>query len=206
MRIILSLLLLVQFGVAQQILLRQPIQRAIETENFLNFVTICKEKVSINFEEPFTQNGYFYRGRFVDVFFNKFYQYELRNMEWSTKQIEENFAIQSLNLVLKHKKSEIIVYYKFIFFMTRDEVEIEKFDETKSQILFKKDPKWIINSEFEVSGTVDGKNDGWYRIIGKNGHFYAVTKITGPIVKEVTAGPGGRAKAWKLYYLKGLRI
>lgn len=206
MRIVLSVFFLIQFGMAQQILLRQPIQKAIETEKFLNFVFICKEKVSINFEEPFTLNGYFSRERFVDVFSKKFYQYELKNFEWSTKQIEENFAIQSLNLILKHKMSEIFIYYKLIFFMVRDEVDIVKFDKIKSNILFKEDPKWVIHSEFEVSGTVDGKNDGWYRIVGKKGYLYAVKKITGPIVKEIITGSGGRAKAWKLYYLRGLRI
>jgi hypothetical protein len=209
MKIILILLILVQFSVAQQkkpVLLRQSIQKAIKTENLKNFESICKRKVSIHFEEPFSLNGYFYRNNFVDVFFKKFYQYQVRNLEWSTKQIEENFAIQSLNLVLKHKKSEIVIYYKFIFFMTRDEVEMVKFDGFKSNILFKNDPDWGTNSEFEITGTVDGKNDGWYRIIGKKGHLYTVKKLTGPIAKEISQGAGGRAKAWKLYYLRGLKI
>jgi hypothetical protein len=209
MKIIVILLMLVQIGVAQQgkpVLLRQSIQKAIQTENFKNFVSICKKKVSIHFEEPFSLNGYFYRRHFIDVFSKKFYQYQVRNFEWSTKQIEENFAIQSLNLVLKHKKSAIVIYYKFIFFMTRDEVDILQFDVSERHIIFKKDPDWGTYSEFEITGTVDGKNDGWYRIIGKKGHLYTIKKLTGPVVKEISAGPGGRAKAWKLYYLKGLRI
>lgn len=115
MKCVLILVLLVQ-----QFLLRQPIQRAIETGNFSALEAICQEKVSVNFEEPFALNGYFRRAPFIDAFSRRFARFEVKKFEWLTRQIEENFAIQSLNLILKNRRSEKLVYYKFIFFMTQD--------------------------------------------------------------------------------------
>lgn len=115
MRCLLILILLVQ-----QFLLRQPIQRAIESGNFSSLETVCQEKVSVNFEEPFSLNGYFSRAAFIGAFSDRFSLYEVKKFEWLTRQIEEKFAIQSLNLILKNRRSEKLVYYKFIFFMTQD--------------------------------------------------------------------------------------
>ncbi|MCK4836221.1 MAG: hypothetical protein KAT17_06275 [Candidatus Aminicenantes bacterium] len=115
MRLLFILILL-----AQQFLLRQPIQQAIETNNFSYLEMICQDKVSINFEEPFLLNGYFSRSKFIDAFSRQFSRFEVKKFEWLTRQIEEKFAIQSLNLILKNRRSEKLVYYKFIFFMTQD--------------------------------------------------------------------------------------
>jgi hypothetical protein len=115
MRVMLILILMVQ-----QFLLRQPIQRAIETSDFSTLEAICQEKVSVNFEKPFSLNGYYSRGTFIDVFSAQFSRFEVKKFEWLTRQIEEKFAIQSLNLILKNRRSEKLVYYKIIFFMTQD--------------------------------------------------------------------------------------
>jgi hypothetical protein len=112
------LVLLVMF---QQFLLRQPIQQAIETGNFSYLETICQEKVSVNFEEPFYLNGYIQRRQFINLFSKQFSRYEVKKLEWLTRQIEEKFAIQSLNLILKNRRSEKMVFYKFIFFMSKND-------------------------------------------------------------------------------------
>ena len=106
---------------SQQFLLRQPIQVAIETGDFSSLAAICQEKVSVNCEEPFELNGYYSRKKFIAGFSEQFSKYELKEFEWLTRQIEERFAIQSINLILKNRRSEKLVYYKFIFFMTQDE-------------------------------------------------------------------------------------
>jgi hypothetical protein len=115
MRVLLILILLVQ-----QFLLRQPIHQAIETSNFSSLKMICQEKISVDFEEPFSLNGYYTRGKFIDDFSSQFELFEVKKFEWLTRQIEEKFAIQSLNIILKNRRSGKLVYYKFIFFMTQD--------------------------------------------------------------------------------------
>ena len=112
--------LLIILVFSQQFLLRQPIQMAIESGDFTHLEAICQEEVSVNFEEPFNLNGYFSREKFIAGFSGQFSKYELRKFEWLTRQIEEKFAIQSLNVILKNKRSEKLIYYKFIFFMTQD--------------------------------------------------------------------------------------
>jgi len=112
--------LLVFLLFSQQFLLRQPIQIAIESGDFSHLEVICQEKVSVNCEEPFRLNGYYSRQKFIAGFSGQFSKYELKEFEWLTRQIEENFAIQSLNVILKNKRSDKLIYYKFIFFMTQD--------------------------------------------------------------------------------------
>ncbi len=114
------IILLTLFVNAQHFLLMQPIRNAVKNGDFSGFKTICKEKISINLEKPFLMNGYFYSEKFIDDFSIKFSEYKTQRIEWSSKQIEVDFAIQSLNIALKNKKSGRIVLYKLIFFMTRD--------------------------------------------------------------------------------------
>jgi hypothetical protein len=102
-------------------LLMEPIQTAFETGDFSNFRQVCSDRISVNFEEPFLLNGYFSRDKFIYEFSGQFSEYEIGKIEWSSMQIQDPFAVQSLNLVLKHRRSGRIIYYKFIFFMTRDQ-------------------------------------------------------------------------------------
>lgn len=104
----------------QQFLLRQPIQQAVSTGDFSFLESICQPRVSVNFDEPFDLNGYYRRRQFVEFFAGQFSNYEVKKLEWLTRQIEEKFAIQSLNVILKNRRSEKLVFYKFIFFMSKD--------------------------------------------------------------------------------------
>jgi len=114
----------VSFVAAQEHYLEmQKIQEAINNGDFTLFKDISEDKVSVNFEAPFELKGYFYIERFIQDFNKRFSRFETKKIEWSSKQLEEKFAIQSLNLILKNRRSEKTVYYKFIFFMTKKNEE-----------------------------------------------------------------------------------
>ena len=115
MKVLASLILLV----AQPFLLMQPIQTAFESGDFSALLFVCQDKISVNFEEPFMLNGFFFREIFVDEFSLIISEYEINKIEWSSMHIQDRFAVQSMNLVLKNRRSERLLYYKFIFFMTR---------------------------------------------------------------------------------------
>jgi hypothetical protein len=103
-----------------QYLLMKPIEKAIISGDFSGFKAISKEKISVNLEAPFDLNGYLYMDKFIEDFNRKFSHFETKRNEWSSIQLEEEYAVQSLNLILMDKRSEKNVYYKFIFFLTKE--------------------------------------------------------------------------------------
>lgn len=106
-------------AVSGQFLLMEPIEDSLYKGDFKRFCEISEEKISVNFEPPFDLKGYVAIDKFIDDFSSAFSRYQAVGKEWSSKQIEENFAVQSLNLILKDKRSEKEIYYKFIFFMKK---------------------------------------------------------------------------------------
>lgn len=102
-----------------QYLLMQPIDDAVTTGQIKQFQKICLEKIAVDFEPPFNLTGYVYTAKFVEDFAAIYSQYDVLKKEWATKQIENEFAVQSLNLILKNKRSDKTVLYKFIFFMNK---------------------------------------------------------------------------------------
>jgi hypothetical protein len=116
-------------------LLMQPIEKGIYSGDFSGWKNISKEKISVNLEPPFDLNGYLYIEKFIEDFSRKFYQFgkksradnvqndKVKQIEWSSMQLEEMYAVQSLNLVLKDKRTEKNVYYKFIFFLAKVDKE-----------------------------------------------------------------------------------
>ncbi|MCP5102599.1 MAG: hypothetical protein GY950_04430 [bacterium] len=101
-------------------LLMEPIRDAISTGDFGYFRDISEKKISVNFEAPFDLNGYVPIDKFIEDFSVGYAQYKVERMEWSSKQIDENYAVQSLNVILEDNRSEEDVYYKFIFYMRKD--------------------------------------------------------------------------------------
>jgi hypothetical protein len=111
---------LVSVGFSQeQYLLMKPIGGAVETGNFENFKEICMEKISTKFEPPFEINGYMYKEKFIEDLNIKFSKFDTIRVEWASNQMGNNFAVQSLNLMLKNKRTEKNVFYKLIFFMVK---------------------------------------------------------------------------------------
>ena len=107
----------------QHYLLMGPIQSSIESGNYEKFEKICQNDISVNLEEPLQVKGYFKRNEFIKNFSKKMKYYKVKELEWISKHIWENFAVQSLNIVLKSIRSRNNIYYKFIFFMKRDKQE-----------------------------------------------------------------------------------
>ena len=103
-----------------QFLLMQPIETAIRSANFSQFKGIAAKKISVNLEAPFDLRGYVLIEKFIEDFSEEYSPYKAERIEWSSKQIDENYAVQSLNVVLKNKRSRQEIYYKFIFFMKKN--------------------------------------------------------------------------------------
>ena len=103
----------------QHYLLMQDILNILGDGDFIRFKDICEEKISINFEPPFELYGYLKISEFVHDIKPMFSQFETEHIEWVSKQLEEQFAVQSLNIILKNKRSEKNIYYKLIFFLTK---------------------------------------------------------------------------------------
>ena len=103
-----------------QFLLMQPIEDAVGTGNFTQFKEISAKKISINLESPFDLRGYVDIEKFINDFSTEFSPFKAEKIEWSSKQIDGNYAVQSLNMILKNKRSRQEIYYKFIFFMKRN--------------------------------------------------------------------------------------
>lgn len=107
---------------SEEYLLKKSIQDSLYTGDFNHLKNHSENKVSINCEPPFKLNGYIYIEKFIDDFNGKFVQYETNKIQWVSRHLEEEFAVQSLNLILKDKRSEKTVYYKFIFFLKKEKI------------------------------------------------------------------------------------
>ena len=90
--------------------------------------------------------------------------------------------------------------------MSRDEVEILEFDGKNNRIVFARDPGWIVGGEFDVTGGFISANQGRYRIEKKGGTVVRVKRIGTEEKMETDIRIGYKAKAWKLYYLRGINI
>jgi len=100
-------------------LLMSPIEEAVKKGDFAAFGQICPARVSVNLESPFDLTGYFDRGKFIRRLHAAFSPFTAERIEWISLQIEDEFAVQSLNLILKNTISGSRVYYKLVFFLTK---------------------------------------------------------------------------------------
>ncbi len=102
-------------------LLMEEIKDAIK--NVKLFKSISTAKISVNLESPLILHGYLPIDKFIDDFALEFSRFETLDIEWVSIQLEEEFTVQSLALVLKDKQSEKTVYYKLIFFLVKKDKE-----------------------------------------------------------------------------------
>ena len=110
-----ALLLLLQ--VTQNYLVMQPLQEAIQHGRFEALSPICQQRLVLNLEDPLELRGTMSREQFVREFASRFAELQTEKVEWSSIQVEENIAVQSLNLILKRRFSGARVFYKLILFM-----------------------------------------------------------------------------------------
>jgi len=113
-----ALLLLLQ--ITQHYLVMQPLQEAIQHGRFDALAPICRQRVVLNLEEPLALQGTFSREQFIADFSSRFAALEAEKIEWSSIQVEEDIAVQSLNLILRKRFSGARVYYKLILFMSKE--------------------------------------------------------------------------------------
>lgn len=113
-----ALLLLLQ--VTQHYLVMQPVQEALVNGRFEALAPICRPKVVVNLEEPFSIRGALAAAQFIGEFSGRFAGLEAEKIEWSSLQVEEDNAVQSLNLILKKRFSGARVLYKLILFMNSE--------------------------------------------------------------------------------------
>ena len=106
--------------VSQNYLVMQPIQEAVQNGQFSALGPICRQRISLNLEEPFSLSGFLTKGQFIEEFSARWANLETEKLEWSSLQVEENIAVQSLNLILIHRFSGLRIFYKLILFMSAD--------------------------------------------------------------------------------------
>jgi hypothetical protein len=110
-----ALLLLLQ--VTQNYLVMQPLQEAIQHGRFEALAPICQPRLVLSLEDPFEIRGVVSREQFVREFASRFAELRTEKVEWSSIQVEEDIAVQSLNLILRRRFSGDRVFYKLILFM-----------------------------------------------------------------------------------------
>jgi len=106
--------------VSQSYLVMQPIQEAVQQGHLSALEPICQERLSLDLEGPFSLNGFLSKGEFIKAFSTRLAELAIERFEWSSLQVEENIAVQSLNLLLTQRNSGLRVYYKLILFMSAD--------------------------------------------------------------------------------------
>ncbi len=109
----------------QHYLLMVPIQDSIVSGNYESFKNVCMDKVAVNMESPIKLRGNFKKEKFIKDLSFQMNRFKVVELEWISKHIWENFAVQSLNLKLKNLKNGKYEFYKLIFFMKRDQKEWE---------------------------------------------------------------------------------
>jgi hypothetical protein len=106
--------------VSQSYLVMQPIQEAVQHGRFSALGPICRQRISLNLEEPFSLSGFMTKGQFIKEFSARLTSLAIDKLEWSSLQVEENIAVQSLNLLMSDRFSGFKIYYKLILFMSAE--------------------------------------------------------------------------------------
>ncbi len=96
-----------------------PIREAVKDGKFEGLEKITTQNLIVNLEKPFGLSGDFINIRFIRRFGNIMKYFHVESSEWVSKHIWEDYAVQSMNLILKNRKSGDNEYYKFIFFLKR---------------------------------------------------------------------------------------
>jgi hypothetical protein len=124
----LLLLLAVTQGtqVDQHYLVMQPIQEAVQYGRFAALEPICRQRITVNLEAPIALGGFLTKGQFIEEFSASLANLETEKLEWSSLQVEENIAVQSLNLIMSNRFSGLKIFYKLILFMSADYSQEQK--------------------------------------------------------------------------------
>ena len=121
LRALLLLLALAQASpVSQNYLVMQPIQAALQQGDFAALAPICRPRISLELEEPFSLSGFLTQGQFIESISSRLAKLKTEKLEWSSLQVDENIAVQSLNLILSDRISGRRIFYKLVLFMNAE--------------------------------------------------------------------------------------
>ncbi len=112
--------LLIIFQIVQQFLLMKPIEYSFMKNDFSNFNEICETYISSAMDSPLLVNGFLKKEKFIKNISQRMKYYKVIKIEWGSKQIEDNYAVQSINLELIDLRDNKTIYYKIIFFMKKN--------------------------------------------------------------------------------------
>jgi len=104
----------------QHYLLMGPIQDAIVSGDYVGFGGVCAETVLMNMEEPVKLRGNYKKERFIKELSERMTGFKVISLEWISKHIWEDYAVQSLNLKMKDERNGRTEFYKLIFFMNKE--------------------------------------------------------------------------------------
>jgi hypothetical protein len=112
--------LLLCFQLTGHFLLMQPIEEAIQKGSFQAFLPILSRRISLHLDKPFDLYGYVEAPTFTTEFERAFFSYKTEHIDWISKQIDGDFAVQTLNIILWNAAARQRVYYKLVFFLRRE--------------------------------------------------------------------------------------
>lgn len=113
-----SLLIMLMF--VQHYLLMGPIQDSFVSGDYAKLKEVCADTVSINMEEPIDLRGNYGRDRVISILSGKMKGFKVFPIEWISKHIWEDYAVESFNITLRNRLNERDDFYKLIFFMNRE--------------------------------------------------------------------------------------
>lgn len=112
--------ILLCFQLTGHFLLMEPIEQAIQTGSFQAFLPILSGRVSLHLDKPFDLYGYVDASTFKAEFERSFSAYKSEHIDWISKQIDGDFAVQTLNIIMWNPGARLRVYYKLVFFLRRE--------------------------------------------------------------------------------------
>ncbi|MBN2400412.1 MAG: hypothetical protein JXI33_08760 [Candidatus Aminicenantes bacterium] len=134
LRQLLLLLLVAQASPpGQNYLVMKPIQEAVQNGRFSTLEPICRPRILLDLEEPFSLSGFLTREQFIERIAIRLKKLTTEKLEWSSLQVDENIAVQSLNLIIMDRVSGFKVIYKLILFMDAD---LDPNDEIKWKLYY----------------------------------------------------------------------
>lgn len=112
-------ILIIMMLFSQHYLLMDPIQKAMDEKDYEQFALISTPQLIVNMESPLFMTGDFKKEGFVKRIEKRMKYFSVHRSEWVSKHIWENYAVQSMNLIMKNLRSGDDEYYKLIFFLKR---------------------------------------------------------------------------------------
>lgn len=100
--------------------LQSQIEHAFKTGDFRGFVRVCDKKITVNMTRPLEINGYYVIEQFRELITRRYQEYNVVQIKWTSRMIDEKFTTESLMLKLKHKKNRRVISYRLIFFLKKD--------------------------------------------------------------------------------------